>query len=192
MLKYDRCGCGEQKQARSPECGKCRLTKRALLLELKTFFRTQDELKSRIDEAICERNSPDEAVEYSKQVVSDMFEPETNETISFTAERTLPFFERAIRRQDAHRAASFAAQYRAWKWMLGHPDADTFTGCEYGCEHAATYARMYNYLRDQMFGHNSRWEQLTNEAAKGRLNETGHQSTAPQATTREAVVANGR
>lgn len=50
--------------------------------------------------------------------------PEDNLTITDTAYRVLPLLDAAARRSQPARFARIAAQFRAWKWLLGHANAD--------------------------------------------------------------------
>jgi hypothetical protein len=110
-------------------------------LERKHYIRTQAELLARIMEAIGRGDEGDEFNEYMKQAkfipleLRALYEdveialwrrPESIESITQVAKNYLPFMLKAINRQAMPKYRSIVTLFRAWKWMLGHDDADTF------------------------------------------------------------------
>lgn len=111
------------------------------VLRKRHFIRTPEEILERIYEARDRGDEGDEIHEYMKQVRfiplflreayedtkrEDWIKPESIVNISRTAERFLTHFEGACERGNARRIEMCINFYRAWKWLLGHDDADTF------------------------------------------------------------------
>jgi hypothetical protein len=126
-------------------------------------IRDKAALINRIDAArnIIERD------EYSRQL--DDVDFDTWKDIDRGAKQTLPVLARCIIRRQ-RRTLDLIAQYVAWKWLLGHPDADTFHGAHekpQGYDLHKTYA----YLKLQI--ETGEWDRLTQQAiqtVKGKIN----------------------
>lgn len=86
--------------------------------------------------------------------------------IDATAQALLPHFERALRRTvtakgpiHQNRIRTLVRQYRAWKWLLGHEDADWFTITR-------TPLEIYSYLMKQMTA--GQWSKMIGQVKKGK------------------------
>lgn len=141
-------------------------------------IRTQQEILDRIHDAIKRGDQGDEFNEYMRCAkfvplvlrsvyqdtsAEDWAVPERPEEVSCddarainaTAKVMLPIFERALRRTaTGPRVRTIVRQYRAWKWLLGHEDADNFFSAGLGP------VRTYKVLLYQMTC--GVWEQMTN------------------------------
>ena len=75
------------------------------------------------------------------------------------ARKYLSFFLEKIENERGLSVVRAVMHYRAWKWLLGHDDADTFPGSN-GGEGGGYYQRAaYNYLEAQLDG--GEWIQKT-------------------------------
>jgi len=110
-------------------------------LQRKHYIRTQQELLDRILDAIKRGDEGDEFNEYMKQarfvplairsvyydVDEDLFAaPESVEIIAKVAKRYIEITYGYLISRDHSRFDRCVNYYRAWKWLLGHKDADTF------------------------------------------------------------------
>jgi hypothetical protein len=81
----------------------------------------------------------------------------------------LPQFERVMRRFGGpNRSATMMRQYRAYKWLLGHADADTFLGAD------PNPIKIYEYLMKQITS--GQWTRMT--ARKKGKDATHHREKA--------------
>lgn len=126
-----------------------------------TLLRDQIELRDRYN-AATER-SEIEALEYLRQLFNgeDDSEAEDYREIERTAKNCLSWLLRHIGRCRWMHARQVIAQYVAWKWMLGHPDADTFYGA-HNQPNDSDPRHTYIYLRDQI--QSGEWDRLTQQA----------------------------
>lgn len=148
-------------------------------------FRTQQEILDRIHDAISRGDQGDEFNEYMRcakfiplvlrSVYEDTDEADWTEIdiglrdvtcedardIDATAKAQMAHFERAIRRIGGpNRVATMVHQFRAWKWLLGHEDADKFLSYLEGAE-------VYGYLLRQMSS--GEWDRMTKDAKKRQI-----------------------
>lgn len=148
-------------------------------------MRSQQEILDRILQAITRGDQGDEVNEYMRQAKFiplalrsvydettelDWQDYESNKTISATAKQFLPIFEQHVRRVHGARITRSIAHYRAWKWLLGHTDADTFmvADCPVTGHFHLTPIAIYKRLMDQILS--GEWDRLT----KGTTNENEH------------------
>lgn len=124
-----------------------------------TIIRTQAELNARHTQA--RRRCTIEADEYRRQIHDPRFETEDYRDIDQTAKNYLSYLLRNIGKQRWIHVRRAIGQYVAWKWMLGHSDADTFYGA---LNEPPGYdpRRSYVYLRDQIAS--GEWDRLTKQA----------------------------
>ena len=121
-----------------------------------TLLRTPHELNLRHRESTL--RSAIEADEYLRQMPNDEAEIEDYREIDQTAKNYLSYMLRNIGRCRWRQVRQAIQQYVAWKWMLGHPDADTFPGANNQPEnHDPRHS--YMYLRDQI--QSGEWDRLT-------------------------------
>lgn len=125
-------------------------------------IRSQEEIQDRYTVAVV--YSETEAVEYLRLLQTPDFETETYLDIDHTAKAYIAFLLRTINRGKSIRLA--VAQYVAWKWLLAHPDADTFPGA-HDKPHGLGQRETYFYLSNQIA--TGEWDRLTNQSL-GRLN----------------------
>lgn len=118
-----------------------------------TTIRTQAELRQRFENA---RNDI-ESDEYLRQIQSAGHEIEDYREIDQTAKQYLGYMLRNIGKRRFHHARQAIDRYIAWKWMLGHTDADTFAP-------ARDPRLAYIYLRDQI--ESGEWDRLTTQSLK--------------------------
>jgi hypothetical protein len=111
-------------------------------------LRSQDDIADRILDAIRRGDNGDEYNEYMRcakfipLALRDQYEDTTEDdwqdaqfagrvtcddasVIDKCARVMLPFLDKAIRTKPRH-ATTILRQFKAWKWLLGHSDADTF------------------------------------------------------------------
>lgn len=91
---------------------------------------------------------------------------DTVETLTARAKDYLSFWLEKIEGErgiSVHRAT---AHYSAWKWLLGHPDADTFPGSINGGDGGWYQRDAYDYIREQV--ESGEWDRLTAEALAAR------------------------
>jgi hypothetical protein len=120
------------------------------------ILRTQTELRARHRQA--RRRDTIEADEYTRQIESTRHEQEDYRDIDRTAKSYLGYMLRNIKRTRWLHVRQAIGQYVAWKWMLGHADADTFAAQHSDPRHA------YIYLRDQI--ESGAWDRMTKETVK--------------------------
>lgn len=145
-------------------------------------IRTQQEILDRIEDAVTRGDQGDEFNEYMRcakfipLVIRSVYEDTTPadwmdyengenvvcddvRDISQTGKGALSFLERAIKqthkRRRGPRAARLITQYRAWKWLLGHEDAEYF-------DINRTSAEIHAVLRDQII--TGKWDQMIGKA----------------------------
>lgn len=124
-----------------------------------TIIKDQSEIRDRYNEAAL--RSEIEAFEYLRQLASDEYEIEDYREIDHAAKNCLSWMLRSIGRCRWNHARQVTAQYVAWKWMLGHPDADTFHGA-HNMPKDFDPRFTYMYLRDQI--QSGEWDRLTKES----------------------------
>lgn len=106
-------------------------------------------------------------VDHAERVVACSVTCDDVRDIDATAQALLPHFERALRRTGPiHRSRirTLIKQYRAWKWLLGHEDADNF--------YRRSPYYVYDYLLKQMCS--GQWSKMIGQIKKGK-----HDSTSP-------------
>jgi Fe-S cluster biosynthesis and repair protein YggX len=138
--------------------------------------RSQQEISDRIHEAIARGDQGDEIFEYMRQAkfiplalrhvyedCDEFSEPESCKTINEQAKRFLGVFERHVRRTNGAATTRTIARYRAWKWLLGHRDADQFmvSECAVTGHFHLNPTEVYKRLMDQVL--TGAWDQMTKE-----------------------------
>lgn len=143
--------------------------------------RSQQEILDRILDAINRGDQGDECNEYMRQARfiplvlrsvyedcgEDVFGPKMAEScasISDSAKRYIYIVEWQFRRNHVPRMDRIIAQYRAWKWLLGHRDTDTFTvkHCPVTGHFQLRYEEIYSRLLAQI--QSGQWDTLTKES----------------------------
>lgn len=137
-------------------------------------LRTQQEILDRIVETIERGDLGDESHEYMrcakfvpfalKSVYEDTDEQDWDDPdhpgevncddakeVDRIAKIVLPILARHFNNHQWIRAESYIHRFRAWKWLLGHHDADTFITPDIGA--------VVDYLNEQMYS--GEWDQLT-------------------------------
>lgn len=89
-------------------------------------------------------------------------EPTTVEALSARARDYVAFWLEKIERERGISVCRATSHFVAWKWMLGHPDADTFPGAPNGLDGGWYQRDAYDYIRAQM--DTGEWDRLTAEA----------------------------
>jgi len=157
-------------------------------------IRTQQEILDRIYEALERGDEADESNEYMRCAkfiplkLRAVYE-DTNEddwydydhpqlivvcddarAIDATARTMIMHLERAVRGLGGlNRAITIIRQYRAWKWLLGHPDADTFQGYAQPGPNR-TSQEVYEYLARQISS--GEWSRMIGQVKKGKERES--------------------
>lgn len=94
---------------------------------------------------------------------SDWFEaPVTVEGLSHAAKEYLSFWLEKIENERGISVCRATMHYTAWKWLLGHPDADTFPGSINGGDGGWYQREAYDYIREQV--ESGEWDRLTQAA----------------------------
>lgn len=143
------------------------------------LIRTTDELKHRHNER---RLVPVEADEYLRQIECDGCDVEDYREIDQTAKNYLSYMLRNIGRCRWLQVRQAIQQYVAWKWMLGHEDADTFPGAN-NKPQGHDLRMTYIYLRDQI--QSGEWDRLTKLAlqqSRGKQNDITDSTQSEQAS----------
>lgn len=94
----------------------------------------------------------------------DWPEPTTVETLSERAKDYLSFWLEKIENERGLSVCRATAHYTAWKWMLGHPDADIFPGSVGGGDGGWYQRDAYEYVRKQV--ESGEWDRMTAEASR--------------------------
>lgn len=155
------------------------------------YIRTQAEIQDRIFEAVKRGDQGDEFNEYMrcakfiplilKAVYEDTDEEDWTDLehpgevscehakeINRVALAMLPQLERAMRRPDGARTTRLIRQFRAWKWLLGHDDADEFNGYKRRGPNL-TPIQIYKYLLKQVT--TGQWDRMIGQnRQKGKSN----------------------
>jgi len=123
------------------------------------MIRTEHEVVTRYQAMRVQGREEVETDEYLRQM-SDGGEVEDYTAIDHTAKSYLGYMVRNITRRRWLQVRQALRQYVAWKWMLGHEDADTFPGASDPQRHDLRLT--YIYLRDQI--QSGEWDRLTEKA----------------------------
>lgn len=148
---------------------------------------SQQAILSRILEAIERGDQGDEFNEYMRQArfiplaLRSLYEDcdevfgfkmqESCDSISLCAKRFLSVFEKYARRTHGPSITRTVAQYRAWKWLLRHKDADTFMygECPVTGRFQLNPIDIYKRLLDQIV--TGQWDKMTNERTTNNHDE---------------------
>lgn len=80
------------------------------------------------------------------------------------AKEYMPFWLEKIENQRGISVCRGTSHFTAWKWSLGHSDADTFPGSVNGPDGGWYQRTAYDYIKQQM--DSGEWGRLTAEANK--------------------------
>ena len=127
-------------------------------MTLKTI-RTECEVATRYNAMKSEGRDDVETDEYLRQMSDAGAEVEDYTGIDRTAKSYIGYMVRNVARRRWLQVRQGVRQYVAWKWMLGHADADTFPGAD--AQQGYDLRISLIYLRDQIQG--GEWDRLTNE-----------------------------
>lgn len=86
-------------------------------------------------------------------------EPLTVEQLSEQAKGYLPFWLEKIENERGISVCRATQHFTAWKWLLGHPDADTFPGSINGPDGGWYQRTAYEYVRTQI--DSGEWDRMT-------------------------------
>lgn len=90
-------------------------------------------------------------------------EPMTLADVDKRAKDYMSFWLQKIEDERGISVVRATAHFTAWKWLLGHPDADTFPGGINSDSDGGWYQRdAYDYIKQQM--DSGEWDRLTAEA----------------------------
>lgn len=151
-----------------------------------TLLRTAQELAHRHRAATM--RSQIEADEYLRQIEQEDFDVEDYREIDQTAKNYVSYMLRNIGRCRWRQVREAIQQYVAWKWMLGHPDADTFPGA-HNQPHGYDLRLTYIFLRDQI--QSGEWDRLTKQARQERkeVQQSDISNSTDSEQTAGAVIA---
>ena len=142
--------------------------------------RTQEELVARLEEALARDMFGFEGQEYFMGLTFDSAKPFLREGVvredypeAVTVERLseqsksyLSFWLEKIENERGISVVRATLHFVAWKWMLGHPDADTFPGAPQGPDGGWYQRAAFEYIRKQV--DTGEWDRLTQEALKAK------------------------
>jgi hypothetical protein len=152
--------------------------------ETTMLFRTQAEIVTRFCEAMGQPGRSIEAPEYLRVMSfyhaqrlkvngSIMRESDwakdTDIEIQFTAEALLRRWENQIMLGAYERSKQFTQMYVAFKWILGHPDCDTFPGALDQSYGGIDNGLAFQYVAKQL--RTGAWQKLTTEAKARKRGE---------------------
>jgi hypothetical protein len=139
-------------------------------------MRTQDEIVQRYTEAKERDLLGFEADEYLVMMdfahAKPLLQPEvtesewlglisTAEEVDTRAKKYMTFWLSKIEGQRGISVCRGTMHYTAWKWMLGHPDSDTFPGSFAGGDGGWYQQLAYDYIKTQI--EDGEWDRMTEE-----------------------------
>lgn len=89
-------------------------------------------------------------------------EPQTLNAIDKEAKEYLAFWLEKIEGERGLSVCRATSHYIAWKWLLGHSDADTFPGSIHGSDGGWYQRKAYTYIQDQIVS--GEWDQMSERA----------------------------
>jgi len=95
-------------------------------------------------------------------VTRDDWKPLSLVDIDEGAKSYLAFWKEKIDNERGISVVRATMHYTAWKWLLGHPDADTFPGSINGGDGGLYQKIAYNYIKKQI--ESGEWDRLTEAA----------------------------
>ena len=138
-------------------------------------IRSEDEVIERYDRMKIEGRDEIELDEYLRQMSNGDTGIEDYRDIDHTAKNYLGYMMRNIGRGRWLQVRQAVRQFVAWKWMLGHEDADTFPGASDPQGHDLRLT--YIYLKDQIAS--GEWDRMTKEALRQARDRDAKQREMP-------------
>lgn len=123
-------------------------------------IRAEGEVIERYDKMRVEGRDEAELDEYLRQMSNGYADIEDYRDIDHTAKNYLGYTVRNIGCRRWPQVRQAVRQFVAWKWMLGHEDADTFPGAD--AHQGQDPRQSCVYLRDQI--QSGEWDRMTKEA----------------------------
>jgi len=92
------------------------------------------------------------------ELTAEDHKPSTLQEIDAHAKDYLTFWLEKIEGERGISVCRATQHYTAWKWLLGHPDADTFPGSIDGGDGGWYQRAAYEYIKQQV--ESGEWDQL--------------------------------
>lgn len=127
-------------------------------------IRSEAEIIARFDRLTVEGREETETDEYLRQIRNGDEGIDDYLCIDRTAKSYLSYMLRNIGRARWLQVRQAVRQYVAWKWMLGHEDADRFPGAD---GQQLDLRIPYLYLRDQI--QSGEWDRMTMDGLQRAL-----------------------
>ena len=142
-------------------------------ITIRTVQEIQQRIRDRIDHDLLAFEVPEyfrclsleDSREWLKpEAVCDDWPNDDLAVIDRTAKNYLTFWLDKIENERGLSVCRAISHYIAWKWLLGHPDADTFPGSIRGGNGGYYQRTAYEYIAAQI--KSGEWDRLNTEARK--------------------------